>query len=225
MKNLWRIRAYVDLFAGSGRCVDEDTGDEFDGSALRALARSFTHLAFNDVNENLIGALRKRQERLFPGAPVAYSALHCDDAAGQIAQELPDGALTLAFIDPWAYEISFDGLASLASRSSTDLIVTFHAAGMRRNVDRESIIDDFLDDKSWRETHQKNPVDVSNPLTALLIDTYRRRLEERLAYTQFGEPAIIGNTFYLLFASRHPRGLDFWEKSIAKLPSGQRRML
>jgi len=37
MKNRWHNRVFLDLLAGCGKCVDEDTGEEFDGSPLRAI--------------------------------------------------------------------------------------------------------------------------------------------------------------------------------------------
>jgi three-Cys-motif partner protein len=37
MKNLWPHRTYLDLMAGPGRCVLDDSDEEFDGSPLRAL--------------------------------------------------------------------------------------------------------------------------------------------------------------------------------------------
>ena len=66
--------------------------------------------------------------------------------------------------------------------------------------------------------------------TESLIDTFRSGLRSNLRYTEFGDPMSIKNStglpiFYLLFASKHPRGLDFWEKSSKKLRSGQRVML
>ena len=38
MKNFWPQRGYIDLMAGPGVCKDRDSGDEFDGSPLLALA-------------------------------------------------------------------------------------------------------------------------------------------------------------------------------------------
>ena len=40
MKNRWRNRLFLDLLAGGGKCVDEDTGEEFDGSPRSVIRRS-----------------------------------------------------------------------------------------------------------------------------------------------------------------------------------------
>ena len=232
MKNLWPTRAYVDLFAGPGRCIDRGTEAEFDGSPLVALQclPPFTHLFFNDIAGEFVAALKKRQERLFPQANVRYFNSDCNRAAQQIAEQIPRFALTLAFIDPWNYELTFDSLAHLGQRRATDLIVTFHTTAIRRNVHRQiAAVDAFLDDRNWRDRYWASQGNVSSPPTTVLIDTFRDSLKSRLGYTQFGEPTVIRNStgapiFYLLFASKHERGLDFWEKSSARLRSGQRTM-
>ena len=232
MKKLWPNRAYVDLFAGPGRCVDRETKAEFDGSPLVALKceTPFTHLFFNDINPRFVDALTKRQERGHPEANVQYFNSDCNVAARQIAEQIPPSTLTLVFIDPWNYELTFDGLAHLARRQATDLIVTFHVTAMKRAAHLEiEAVDAFLGGRDWRDRYWESQGDVSKPPTTVLIETFRDRLGSRLGYTQFGEPELIKNSrgapnFYLLFASRHPRGLDFWEKASARLPSGQRTM-
>ena len=232
MKNLWPTRAYVDLFAGPGLCKNRETGAEFPGSPMTALEcpTPFTHLFFNDIEKGFVDALTKRQDQLHPQANAQYLNLDCNQAAEQIAKQIPSGALTLAFIDPWNYELTFDGLAHLGQRQSTDLIVTFHTTAIKRNAHQEvAAVDAFLDDQTWRARYWESQSDVSHPPTTVLIDTFMNRLETRLKYTQFGAPIAIRNSigvpiFYLLFASKHPRGLDFWEKASARLRSGQRLM-
>ena len=232
MKNRWAVRAYVDLFSGPGICVDRNSGEEFQGSPLQALGcrTPFTHYFFNDGDAGYIEALRRRQERLFPEAVAKYYKLDCNAAASRIGNDLPERALTLAFIDPWSYEITFDAIASLVTSRATDLIVTFHSTAIKRNANRAiAAVDKFLDDPTWRERYWSAQGDPSNPRTFVLIDTFIGRLKTRLGYRHFGEPEVIRNTngspiFYVLFASRNSRGLDFWEKSSARLPSGQRTL-
>ena len=233
MKNRWPVRAYVDLFAGPGLCKDRDSGTEFPGSPIAALncQTPFTHLYFNDIDTDFVNALAKRQERLHPQANVEYHNLDCNNAAQVIGEQIPRGALTLAFIDPWNYELEFSSLARLGTRQAIDLIVTFHTVAIKRNAHQQiAAVDAFLDDRNWRDRFAKAQVNSSRPPTTLLIDTYRSNLRTKLGYTHFGDPMSIRNShgvpiFYLLFASKHSRGLDFWEKSSTKLRSGQRVML
>ena len=232
MKNLWANRAYIDLFAGPGICLDRTSNQEFEGSPLRALScpLPFTELHFNDIQDDFLNALRMRQEFRFPGANVSYTAVDCNLAASKISNRLPTNALVLAFIDPWRYEITFNGLENLCQHPSMDLIVTFHGPAIKRNAHQQiAAVDSFLGGSEWRGPYESARGNVSQPPTVVLIDTFRSQLENRLGYTYFGEPAIIRNTtgspkFYLLFASRHRRGLDFWEKSTLRFRSGQRTM-
>ena len=143
---------------------------------------------------------------------------------------LPQDALVPAFIDPWTYEITFDGLASLVQGRTVDLIVTFHSTAMKRNAHQDiQAVDRFLGDSDWKTRYWQASGDVSNPPTTVLIDTFRSRLSSQLSYAFFGEPQVIRNNhgapiFYLLFASGNRRGLDFWEKSASRTRSGQRSM-
>ena len=232
MKNRWPKRAYVDLFSGPGLCKDRETGTEFDGSPLAALEcqTPFTHLFFNDLDTGFVDALTKRQERQHPQANVEYLNFDCNRAAQHIAEQIPRDALTLAFIDPWNYELTFDSLAHLGQRRATDLIVTFHTTAIKRNAHQDiAAVDAFLDDQNWRDRYWKSQGNVSKPPTTVLIDTFQSHLQGKLGYTHFGKPMTIKNSsgspfFYLLFASKHPRGLDFWKKSSTRQRSGQRIM-
>ena len=194
MKKRWPTRAYVDLFAGPGICKDRETGTEFVGSPLAALEcqTPFTHLFFNDIDKGFVDALTNRQERLHPQANVKYLNLDCNRAARQIAEQVPRDALTLAFIDPWNYELTFDSLAYLGQRQATDLIVTFHTTAIKRNAHQEiTAVNAFLDDANWRARYWESQSNVSRPPTTVLIDTFRSSLRNRLGYTEFGEPITI----------------------------------
>ena len=232
MKNRWPTRAYVDLFAGPGLDWDKTTGEEFDGSPMLALGcrTPFTHLYFNDYNREYVDALKQRQESRFPEQNVAYYTLDCNEAAGVIARELPSRALVFCFVDPWTYEVTFDSLEALCEHRSIDLIVTFHSTAIKRNAHQDiAAVDKFLGDAAWRDEYFAAEGDPSRPRTHVLIEKFTASLRERLKFTHFGEPEVIRNThgapiFYLLFASRNSRGLDFWSKASEKTPRGQRKM-
>ena len=232
MKNRWPSRAYVDLFAGPGLCVDRTTGQEFQGSPMLALAckTPFTHLYFNDRDPAYLSALKQRQENAFPGSNVFYYDLDCNEAASVIRRNLPPKALVLGFVDPWTDQIAFESLAALCRYPSIDLMVTFHTTPIKRNAHQKiESVDRFLGDDTWRTEYFAAVGDPSRSRTRVLIDTFRQGLSRHLGFTQFGEPEAIRNTggapmFYVLFASRHPRGLDFWKKASARMRSGQRLM-
>ena len=63
MRQKWQRRAYIDLFAGPGKCVDRKTGEVFLGSPLVALTTRypFTEYWFVDKEQPNIDALSARR--------------------------------------------------------------------------------------------------------------------------------------------------------------------
>ena len=70
-----RQRYYIDLFAGPGRNVERGTGEEFEGSPIRALRVAggpqgevtFTHAIFVNKDETEHGVLEARVKRAVEG--------------------------------------------------------------------------------------------------------------------------------------------------------------
>src|SRR5690349_3960818 len=58
----WDRLVYIDLLCGPGLCIDRTTGDEYLGSALRAvqIRPQFDHYFFSDLKGPNIAALRAR---------------------------------------------------------------------------------------------------------------------------------------------------------------------
>ncbi len=64
MKDKWHELVYVDLLAGPGRCVIEETGKDIPGSPLLATARTeFGRLFLNDIDPIATVALARRTGR------------------------------------------------------------------------------------------------------------------------------------------------------------------
>lgn len=61
MKDKWD-RVYLDLMAGPGRCVEDDTGAEFEGSPLLAIKQkiAFSEVVLVEGEPRLADALRRR---------------------------------------------------------------------------------------------------------------------------------------------------------------------
>ena len=55
-------------------------------------------------------------------------------------------------------------------------------------------------------------------------EVYKRQLAKHLGYKKFGEETVMNGTtplYTLIYASKHERGLEFWDKIATKDPSGQ----
>jgi hypothetical protein len=98
MKNRWHNRVFFDLLAGCGKCVDEDTGEEFDGSLLRAVQcnEPFTQAICVESDPGLADAL---EQRTMGKALVIRDDCNDPKIIEQLRASLGYGILGLAFVD------------------------------------------------------------------------------------------------------------------------------
>ena len=233
MKNKSRFRSFTDVFAGPGRCVLEDTLHEFDGSPLQAIdiRDRFTHYFFNDIDPKSISALRARIDCISPPLSLTYFNDDCNKVIPKLRDVLPiaEESLDLAVIDAWSWEMSFDALASLTQGRRMDIIVTFPLGFIKRNWKRQlEQLDRFLGGEGYKDAFLDAMEKDSGNASRILLDYYEGRLKD-IGY-QFADDVVwIPNTkqvklYHLVFASRNPRGDDFWQKIIRRSPRGQYRM-
>jgi three-Cys-motif partner protein len=224
MRDKWRL-VYVDILSGPGMCVDERSRVETEGSPLRALHfESFDHLYFNDLDPLAVAALRQR----IPAAEsqrVTISQLDCNEAGIEarrvVFAERPRSTLGLAFIDPEGFEVSFDAVRDLTAGVRLDLIITFMTGYIRRFRDQSGFaeaVDRFVGSREWRTAST----------TRQLLDVYEEQLR-RIGYTEVDDDVRIVNSrestlYHLIFASRHPRGREFFNRIAQRTYRGQRRL-
>lgn len=101
MKGKWGRLVYIDLLAGPGRGVRRDTGEEFDGSPIRALKVNplFDHLFLGDLGRKTVNALEKRIPPRDAGR-VTLLCGDCNELATRVAAQLTGRTLGLAFVGP-----------------------------------------------------------------------------------------------------------------------------
>jgi three-Cys-motif partner protein len=233
MKNIWKYRCFVDLFAGPGRCVIEGTQTEVDGSPLEAIhvRDRFTHYLFNDIDSDSIEALRRRVARLGVTQQPQYFTQDCNNVVPRIRAALPSAneSVELAVIDAWGWEMSFDALASLTQGRRMDIIVTFPIGFIKRNWKHElNQLDNFLGGDGYKSAFLAAMRLDSRKASRILLDYYEGRLKD-IGYEYPNDEVWIPNTrqvklYHLVFASKHPRGNDFWEKITKRSPSGQYKL-
>jgi len=113
-----------------------------------------------------------------------------------------------------------------------DLAITFHSGNMKRVVDDyPNVLNDFFGDDEWQLECKNAMAKGQVRLGRTLLDAYEKRLG-KLGYIPNGihDFTLIKNTtgvplYHLVFASKHPRGKDFWNKISQRTPTGQRRMV
>ena len=231
MKDMWSTRAYIDLFAGPGRCVVEDTREDFDGSPLVALKCKvpFTHFFFNDINDVAIYALKNRAAS-FTAMNIVYYNEDCNDVVSDLLKDLPAFSLHFCFIDPTNWQIRFDSIRQLTEGRRMDLAITFHVGAIKRCADdAPEELDDFFGDSAWRREYHAALQAGRREGSRVLLDAYETRLG-KLGYRETHDLVLVRGPrnvplYYLVFASKHPRGRDFWDKISLRSPTGQCRLL
>jgi three-Cys-motif partner protein len=221
MRNKWEKRVYLELFSGPGKCLIRNTGKEDLGSPLKVIGHDFTHFIFTEMSVPASKALATRLEA-FPNAEKAE--IWCGDCAEAIQKmHVPSGALTFAFIDPTGIgHAPFALIETLQRKTRCDLLINIqHAMGIKMNIhqytpnaDDASALTKFLGHDGWKKLSRHN----AKEFFVAVLDLYKQQLD-KLGYKFTGREVLISNRqgiglYLLLFASRHPRGKEFWEKSM-----------
>lgn len=227
---------YVDLFAGSGICTLKESKRRIPGSPLIAAyaPKPFGKILVCEKIRRLAQACETRLGRTEARDRSVVLPGDCNQLVQKIAAMIPDRALTLAFIDPTGLHAWFETIASLSQRGRVDLLVLFaDAYDIQRNLKRyyddpNSNLDRVLGpDSNWRAKWEQLQNYSSTSVRKMFAEIYKGQLRRHLGYTRFGEQSIAGAKgalYRLIYASKHPRGLDFWEKVTKKYASGQRRL-
>lgn len=223
----WPSRIYLDPFCGPGRIRVAGETQTRDGGALVAWRQSresgaaFTKILIGDADPTKTDACEKRLKGL--GAPVKKFHGVAIETIDKMIADIPRGALTLAFIDPYNLEfLSFEIIQKLAAISKIDLLVHFSTMDLSRNVDLEldptrARFDDAAPD--WRF---KLGLVSKSQLPTAFFDHWRG-LVGHLGFKFSKEMPLIrggGNRplYRLVCFSRHPLPNRIWD-DVAKGPN------
>jgi three-Cys-motif partner protein len=225
MRHKWSHRAYVDLFAGPGVCVDSDAHNFFVGSPLLALAQPFTDHVYVDLDPTATNALAKRVAARGVDRKVTIITGDCNALIDQVIEALPKrDCLAFAFIDPSNWEISYETIRRLVEGRRVDLLVTFHAQNMKRasTVAEQPRLDAFFGTKSWR-------TGKAVPTLAEMVGCYTKQLAS-LGYLERATARDIKVTksaanqslkYLMPFYSKSDLGYDFFDKVTSEDHDGQ----
>jgi three-Cys-motif partner protein len=250
----WRKRHYIDLFAGPGKCFVPETGTVYLGSPLLSLTtlHPFTDYFFVDLDAGNIATLQQRcraspvydriQFRVGDSNLVAYEIvdhiLTIDNA------RIPHrwSSLNLAFLDPDGLELQWETIALLARPYRMDLIIHYPQGGLNRYMGRafkskeQTKVDLFFGGTEWREIYKQCQSKEKYFIHRQLMDYYKEKLQvlgyqEVFRDDEVGDEPLIRNAakraplYRLLFASKHPRGHEFWQKVTRRDAYGQVHLL
>jgi len=228
--------AYVDLFCGPGICQIRETSKRVPGSPLvAALApKPFSTMVLVDKDPRLAQTCRARVQRCQPAGIVSVLEGDCNELIDEVVDQIPERALTLAFVDPTGLDIRFTTLERLARHRRVDFLLYFaDAIDLIRNIDRYeklpvSKLDQMLGAEfDWRREWTSLENRSAENVKRLFSRLFRQQLEERAGYQGFREREIRGPhgpLYSLIYASKHERGLQFWDKVTRRDRSGQREL-
>lgn len=235
MKNKWPGKLYyVDLFAGPGKCRIRETGEEIDGSPLIALKYDFSEYFFFETDHAYYQALKTRIDARSPGKKVHAIPRDCNATINEITPP-SSPSLGVAFVDPTGVSpIAFETIRKLTQNRKIDLIINFsEGMGIRMNIHQytkkeESALDVFMGSDEWRHNFKKAPSSIDE-VCRTIINEYRDNLRHSGYRVIDGEQIPIktsGNVllYRLLFASKDPKGNEFWRKIGIVGPHGQRTL-
>lgn len=228
MKNLWPDnRGYLELFASTGLAVVEGDGAEVEGCPLGAARSTFSRLAFVEFNPVLADALEQRLHARAIGpdrARVFCGDANDPDVLAEALAFLPDPGLNFTFIDPEDINGHWQAIEFLASSRSRriDFLVNVPIGSMKRNWTSKAITT-VLGTDEWEAR-----VKAGEPLGLVFRETLAKQFH-RIGFTvaeHMEVRAVVNQTpvYDLVFASRNPRALDFWNKIQMIDPYGQRQL-
>jgi three-Cys-motif partner protein len=215
MKSKWKGLTYVDLFAGPGICVVQDTGEELRGSPLLALdtTKPFDAVICVEQDSEARDALERRIQRHARRATTEVLPGDCNAIIGQVIDRMPRSFLSLVFIDPEGVSgLEADTMRALAhQRLFVDLIVLFpqHMSINRNRWQWVGAVEDTPLDRllgpEWRTNITPEAVQFMELLRALgftFVESagcaFRNRRGAQL--------------YYLVFASKSITAVNFWTK-------------
>lgn len=223
--------AYVDLFSGPGRSIIRGKEEEVEGSPFLALQFDFAHYTFVDVPE-VLATLKERLTAHSKRSRITFIQGDCNAVVEQVREAVPADHLTLAFVDPTGLQIRFSTISGLVENRKIDLLMTIQfGMGIRMNLQQytnaeEAALTRFLGDDSWRQDVQQNG--SPSQIGRRILNRYLANLG-KLGFTTVRDREIDIRSdqnnlllYFMVLASRHSRGEDFWRKITDIQASGQR---
>jgi len=220
----WKEFAYVDAFSGPWRASSERFEDTSVSIALTQLARVQRKL--QELNrtcelralfvEKDATAFRNLQRILLTESPVRAQSLNGDfmNYVGEAAAFIGDNAFSLTFIDPTGWSIDLQALAPLL-RKRGEVLVNFMYNDINRHLENplaQAGLDAFFGGPGWLNEIWAL-IDQGRTREDALLGAYANRLKAIgrfpfVTYTRIKWPDQERTYFYLVYATRHWRGLD-----------------
>lgn len=244
MKNRWGGGLnYVEICSGPGRCITREERTEIDGTALAVIRsphfKELKKAVFIDTSQRVVDILNQRIKALADSHTAEAVVGDYGDAPGlcRILSRLSDSCLNFVFIDPTECDVPFSTIQRIAAHlQNADLLINVAlGTDVNRNLANAIRSTNYEAARQKYETFLGTPGFCAQPgvvelarraachdLRRLFADTYHQRLKEE-GY-QYTDVRPVKHYYYLLFASRNPKGLEFWQKACKYAPDNQKEL-
>jgi three-Cys-motif partner protein len=224
----WSSLHYIDLFAGAGLERLRDSGELEWGSPLIAaqVPHPFARLHLCELNREKYEALSQRLTRFSLPHPPQVLFGDANIRVGEVVAAIPQGSLSVAFLDPYGLHCHFSTLKALAEKR-VDLIVFFpdHLDAMRNwkfyeaqpNSNMDQVLGPGVD---WLSNVLKAP---KSKWAERLRGLYEKQIRT-LGYSEFEYERISAKRhplYRLIFCSRDKAATRIWRGISKKKPDGQ----
>ena len=213
---------YIEPFAGPGRVRIKSDGQVTHGSPLVAWLESartktaFTEVHVADADPRLIAATETRLRS--KGAPTHPETGTAEETVTRIVRKLNRHALHFAFLDPYNLAaLPFEVIKRLAELKRMDILIHVSVQDLNRNILRyleaaHSPVDIFA--PGWRD-HVDEARSIEH-VRGKLFEYWRSLLRTINMDTAEAAEIVRGANrqplYWLAFAARHERALEFWDK-------------
>ena len=166
-------KIYIDAFAGTGEIETSDGEQYLVGSAKRALAadKKFDSYFFIEGDEKKATELREMVNTEFPHLTRVVT-VYCGEANEKLAQIIRDVDWRynrgLLFLDPYATQVNWTTLETVAKTKSIDVWYLFPFSALNRMLPKsgkyetwEGCIDRLLGDSGWQDEFYKEDPQMS----------------------------------------------------------------
>lgn len=234
---------YIEICSGPGRCVLRESAEEVNGTALAILKdKNFDYIKnalFIDRCSEVIEALNARinQLQIEDKATAVVGDFTDHQGLKDILSKLNPRSLNLVLIDPTECNVPFSTIQLVANElKGVDFIINV-ALGTDANRNLLEAVRDpsfkkarakyaeFLGGESFFEREDVLAATENNnraDLRKLFADEYKNQLA-KLGF-EYTDARAVRQFYYLLFASKHPKGLEFWNKACRYAPDGQKEL-
>ncbi len=247
-KKPFRAFNYIDLFAGPGKSILRSTGEIILGSPIIALKQEppFSNYFFIELDKSYYTALERRVAKSALLDQITIFKGDSNKLVEKVVEEIETidaafmegrwSSLNLSFIDPEDLEAKWDTVSKLTNLYSMDLVIHYPVMALNRYMpiayesEETTRVDEFFGDDEWKEIfHDFASRGKVQGAHRELIDHYRSKLQNAgYQDVKVGEKEPLMRTdktnaplYRLIFASKHSRGHEFWEKISRIDPSGQ----